>query len=684
MISDHDPSLSNLGSLNYYVNMRIIGKRRPVSHASCCASTCLCDDGRNFSEEDTIFQLITCHSCNVARVHIHCGSLKASNPQFLCKLCQLKLPTNSFKPRNLRSGPNVENKNPKTLGPIVKKPVKSKIIKQDLIHKKERPTTSTKTTENLPCCEYEQYGKLKRTPYVLLSDKVTFTDKQKEPLPAKNGRLRCDRKDLRKFSFHSSRKCVKVTNKKKRVIKLQHPECPVIIRDLAEFVKETVAENNRDTGSKKTTLIKSNASNLNCQSASAEKNIEKSNKTRSNAETSITLRSNNEKSNTTRSNIKASITARSDTETSIKTKSNTSDSPIKLPSVPHNPQTKNFSVFLFNINSNVKLVRKEDKGHFHLRFNKYLISRAKFTRLKKKRRKYLFKKFVLFQAQLNVLNTEIKGFADRKLYLQSYVRFFLHLNFATKFVSSRKELVLPCKKPSTRNINVDKEKELFYLICPQRPTNLIQGGRCQSSGRLGDKKVITRRILISMQKLGRSPFIDRPLSFRSLTFDGSMLFKDKASKSASLLNKNDTQKIHKNMKIIHKKSLVFKKRDQIMTSSKLNSRIKTKISKNGKVQMTVRQNSSQEDDQSNITFSKYFKIRRRPQTFENTETKDLTMSMSINAQKSSPILTKIEQNSNCNIAKSRSKKISPLKLRIKYRNMYGRVIEYAKELPRNL
>ena len=56
----------------------------------------------------------------------------------------------------------------------------------------------------------------------------------------------------------------------------------------------------------------------------------------------------------------------------------------------------------------------------------------------------------------------------------------------------------------------EEEEDLFYDIAPLRPTYGVKGGRGQSSGRLGDKRYFTTRILTSFNKLARNPLLNRP------------------------------------------------------------------------------------------------------------------------------------------------------------------------------
>ena len=54
----------------------------------CNAKACSCEDGRDYDEADTIYEIILCHSCELSGIHIQCGKLKLSDPVYLCENCK--------------------------------------------------------------------------------------------------------------------------------------------------------------------------------------------------------------------------------------------------------------------------------------------------------------------------------------------------------------------------------------------------------------------------------------------------------------------------------------------------------------------------------------------------------------------------------------------------------------------
>merc|ERR1711892_135505 len=302
------------------------------------------------------------------------------------------------------------------------------------------------------------------------------------------------------------------------------------------------------------------------------------------------------------------------------------------------------------------------------------------------------------------------------------------------------------------------EEELFYQICPLKQTLQPKGVRNLSSGRIGEKKNNTRRILISMQKLGRSPILDRPLSFVAFTFDGSNLISHetvdelkerthnikkstikrpvvkKSTLKKPLTKRPDnigTKLKPKSVKISKLQNSVKKNKISIWKSSKFNSRIKTMISKNGTIQMTVNKEATSEVP-NGLNVSKYFKIRRTssfsPASHKSTsptnrqenisespkekhleikkpivpsvpisESHDLTPTSQEEESIVSPMKIKIPRDlwvkakKEKRLLKSEKKQqasvkqrsnAAPKTVKVKYKNLYGRVIEYAKNLPR--
>merc|ERR1711892_1583583 len=302
------------------------------------------------------------------------------------------------------------------------------------------------------------------------------------------------------------------------------------------------------------------------------------------------------------------------------------------------------------------------------------------------------------------------------------------------------------------------EEELFYQICPLKPTLQPKGLPNQSSGRFGEKRNNTRRILISMQKLGRSPILDRPLSFVAFTFDGSNLISHetvdelkerthnikkstikrpvvkKSTLKKPLTKRPDiigTKLKTKSVKISKLQNSVRKNKISIWKSSKFNSRIKTMISKNGTIQMTVNKEATSEVP-NGLNVSKYFKIRRTSSfspashkstsptnrqenisespkekhleikkpivlSVPNSESHDLTPASQEEESIVSPMKIKIPKDlwvkakKEKRLLKSEKKQqasvkqrsnAAPKTVKVKYKNLYGRVIEYAKNLPR--
>merc|ERR1712106_267327 len=57
-------------------------------YTRCDAEVCSSEDGRNYDEDDTIYEIILCRSCGSSGIHIQCGKLKLSDPVFLCTVCK--------------------------------------------------------------------------------------------------------------------------------------------------------------------------------------------------------------------------------------------------------------------------------------------------------------------------------------------------------------------------------------------------------------------------------------------------------------------------------------------------------------------------------------------------------------------------------------------------------------------
>ena len=324
------------------------------------------------------------------------------------------------------------------------------------------------------------------------------------------------------------------------------------------------------------------------------------------------------------------------------------------------------------------------------------------------------------------------------------------------------------------------EEDLFYGIAPLRPTRQVKGGRSQSSGRLGDKRYFTTRILTSFSKLARNPLMDRPLSFKSYTFDASPLLKMREESAARAAKKkansprkkpksgkrpakvvlNDLTNRSKFMEItISRKqkmsTTTTTNKNKFWKSSKINSRIRTLISKNGTIQMTVDKEdglatgaeseptaasaaatpSSSKSTTSvygaankslktspSLEVSKYLKIRQHNHHHHNHSSTSQQQQQGSKAETISPPIklkipkSRLESGGNCSgssgkneesgsssnlvlkISKRKLKKLKrqnkskkskkekkkkkkiPKTMKVKYKNLYGRVIQLSKNL----
>ena len=216
-------------------------------------------------------------------------------------------------------------------------------------------------------------------------------------------------------------------------------------------------------------------------------------------------------------------------------------------------------------------------------------------------------------------------------------------------------------------------------ICPLRSTQSLRGTRAVSSGRLGRRRNITTRILVSSNKLGRNPLIDRPLSFSMFTFDGTCLLRSEEEREEPepfLVKRMPWPELTKSKPRI----FAVKKHQNVWRDSRLNSRIQTLISRNGTIQITLNKTSSAEAGKEDRNFSKYYRIRRQnsscsspgSQTSDEVEEKN-----KMKVPETVRVKARKEQ-------KSAEVKSLPIKVKVKYKNLYGRVIEYAKHLPRTL
>merc|ERR1711915_256097 len=316
-----------------------------------------------------------------------------------------------------------------------------------------------------------------------------------------------------------------------------------------------------------------------------------------------------------------------------------------------------------------------------------------------------------------------------------------------KSSAQKSKTVVPGTAPYPYASETTLEEELFYQICPLKPTYRPKGISKQSSGRAGEKRNNTRRILITMQKLGRSPILDRPLSFVAFTFDGSDLIShetveelkertygtsesnDEKPRKKKVENKSNFNK-KQGVQASKAKSSVRKNKVSIWKSAKFNSRIKTMVSKNGTIQLTVNKDSTTEAP-NGLNVSKYFKIRRTS-SFSPASHKSTSPAYKNDAPPENnpkpvperkPIIPKIlsQHHNHTQMIKNQEpptttspmklkipndlwvkarkderlhklgkktttlkqrKNVSPKTVKVKYKNLYGRVIEYAKNLPR--
>ena len=240
-----------------------------------------------------------------------------------------------------------------------------------------------------------------------------------------------------------------------------------------------------------------------------------------------------------------------------------------------------------------------------------------------------------------------------------------------------------------------------------RSTQMVRGGRRQSSGRLGDKRYFMTRILTSMNKLARNPLLNRPLAFKSFTFDATPLIRmrglDAHEVKARKRNKNvlnDVTNCNEEGRQGTIRPKIFKSRagerkNQLWKSSKMNSRIKTMISKNGTIQMIVDKSEEGVGDHEAQEVSKYFKIRNHSTAASSsTSSQSTSPPIKLKIPRSrltefpggSKLVLKISKRKLKKMKKHKSKKAKreknrpPKTMKVKYKNMYGRVIEYAKNL----
>jgi len=57
-------------------------------HGTCDAVPCICPEGRDHDEDDTIWEIVLCSCCGAQGVHVKCGDLKPVKPKWKCSLCK--------------------------------------------------------------------------------------------------------------------------------------------------------------------------------------------------------------------------------------------------------------------------------------------------------------------------------------------------------------------------------------------------------------------------------------------------------------------------------------------------------------------------------------------------------------------------------------------------------------------
>ena len=623
--------------------MRVLANRRAARPGpktpSCSAVSCLCDDGRAHDEAETIYQLVPCQVCHKISVHIHCAGLKASVPIFTCPLCQTSTCSNTSRRGTLRNRENDHSS-------------ESKINVKKQTSSKRKVSCDENNSQNKRSKKLALISTIIDEP-AKNEIKQTCSSRQSAPSQKKTRNIRTTKNN----SYVS-------TKKEKIVLVKFFASCFEEIQDLSTQGRDkatlTIAKNNLSRKSDINVNSSPNANSSKCQT----KNV----------------------SDDVTSNV--NLTSG---EVSLECTSKVQNQKANSVLFDENTQSK---VDLFNINSERTVFVKKFNGHIIMHFSKYLIEKKKLARRKRKIGKIFTRRIFYLNKQYQVFLHMFKDFkADTEVRNMKYSFTFI-VNFNTKTIRSRKVL-RSSLLDQNREFIADVEEELFYEICPQKPTSVPQGTRHRSSGRLGEKKNVTRRILISMQKLGRNPLIDRPLSFKSFTFDGVVLLKE----TTKISTKPKPVVPFQSKRIFKVTNILRKRRNPIWKSSKLNSRIKTMISRNGKIQMTVNQENPPEDAPSTPQpcFSKYYKIRRNsfsPKLVADKISPDCD-SFPVNNKENTVMKIKIPKDiwvkakRKKGISRAKSKEnthqqSSPTKVKVKYKNLYGRVIEYAKQLPRNL
>jgi len=57
-------------------------------HGSCDAAFCLCPDGNQHDEDDTVWEIILCGYCGSQGMHVKCGELRLLKPRWKCSFCK--------------------------------------------------------------------------------------------------------------------------------------------------------------------------------------------------------------------------------------------------------------------------------------------------------------------------------------------------------------------------------------------------------------------------------------------------------------------------------------------------------------------------------------------------------------------------------------------------------------------
>jgi len=55
---------------------------------SCDAESCLCPNGNQYDEDDTVWEIILCSYCGAQGIHVKCGKLRLLKPRWKCSFCK--------------------------------------------------------------------------------------------------------------------------------------------------------------------------------------------------------------------------------------------------------------------------------------------------------------------------------------------------------------------------------------------------------------------------------------------------------------------------------------------------------------------------------------------------------------------------------------------------------------------